>query len=109
MAGITPAFRAQAAIARPTLSRPIYASTAWSPNRRLAPRPELPYSFHTYTYKFAGPRDQRMPRVATRDGIQLYCEEAGAGLPEVFIHEYAADHRTWQPQIPHFPRPHPCV
>src|SRR6266567_720795 len=109
MPGSTPAFRAQAAIARPTWSRPIYASTAWSPNRRLAPRPELPYSFHTYTYNSAGPRDQRMPRVPTRDGIQLYCEEAGAGLPVVFIHEYAADYRTWEPQMRHFSRSHRCV
>ena len=30
-----------------------------------------------------------MPRASTRDGIQLYYEEAGSGPPVVFVHEYA--------------------
>jgi len=50
-----------------------------------------------------------MPRVPTRDGIELYCEEAGTGTPVVFVHEYAADHRTWEPQMRHFSRSHRCV
>ena len=50
-----------------------------------------------------------MPRVCTRDGIQLYYEEAGSGPPVVFVHEYAADHRTWKPQMRHFARSHRCV
>ena len=50
-----------------------------------------------------------MPRVPTRDGIELYCEEAGSGTPVVFVHEYAADYRTWEPQMRHFSRSHRCV
>jgi pimeloyl-ACP methyl ester carboxylesterase len=50
-----------------------------------------------------------MPYVRTRDGIKLYCEDAGAGIPVVFVHEYAADHRTWEPQMRHFSRSHRCV
>ena len=50
-----------------------------------------------------------MPRACTSDGIQLYYEEAGSGPPVVFVHEYAADHRTWEPQMRHFARSHRCV
>jgi pimeloyl-ACP methyl ester carboxylesterase len=50
-----------------------------------------------------------MPHVRTRDGIRLYCEEAGAGVPVVFVHEYAADYRTWEPQMRHFARSHRCI
>jgi pimeloyl-ACP methyl ester carboxylesterase len=50
-----------------------------------------------------------MPRASTRDGIQLYYEEAGSGPPVVFVHEYAADHRIWEPQMRHFARSHRCV
>jgi pimeloyl-ACP methyl ester carboxylesterase len=50
-----------------------------------------------------------MPHVRTRDGIRLYCEEAGTGVPVVFVHEYAADYRTWEPQMRHFARSHRCV
>ena len=50
-----------------------------------------------------------MPHVRTRDGIRLYCEEAGTGVPVVFVHEYAADHRTWEPQMRHFSRSHRCI
>jgi pimeloyl-ACP methyl ester carboxylesterase len=50
-----------------------------------------------------------MPDVRTRDGIRLYCEDAGTGVPVVFVHEYAADYRTWEPQMRHFSRSHRCV
>jgi pimeloyl-ACP methyl ester carboxylesterase len=50
-----------------------------------------------------------MPHIAARDGIKLYYEEAGHGTPVVFVHEYAADYRTWEPQMRHFARSHRCV
>jgi pimeloyl-ACP methyl ester carboxylesterase len=50
-----------------------------------------------------------MPKVKTSDGIELYVEEAGRGPPVVFVHEYAADYRTWEPQMRHFARSHRCV
>jgi len=50
-----------------------------------------------------------MPKVKTSDGIELYVEETGRGPPVVFVHEYAADYRTWEPQMRHFARSHRCV
>ncbi len=50
-----------------------------------------------------------MPKITTADGIKLYYEEAGAGSPVVFIHEFAGDYRTWEAQMRHFARAHRCV
>jgi pimeloyl-ACP methyl ester carboxylesterase len=50
-----------------------------------------------------------MPHITTRDGTRLYVEEAGAGSALVFIHEYAGDYRTWEPQMRFFSRTHRCV
>jgi pimeloyl-ACP methyl ester carboxylesterase len=36
------------------------------------------------------------------DGVKLYLEETGAGTPVVFVHEFAGDHRSWEPQLRHF-------
>jgi pimeloyl-ACP methyl ester carboxylesterase len=37
--------------------------------------------------------------VITSDGVRLYAEATGSGLPVLFIHEFAADHRTWSRQV----------
>ena len=50
-----------------------------------------------------------MPKIKSTDGTQLYYEEAGAGTPVVFIHEFAGDYRTWEPQMRAFSRSHRCV
>jgi pimeloyl-ACP methyl ester carboxylesterase len=50
-----------------------------------------------------------MPHIAARDGTRLYHEEAGQGSAVVFVHEYAGDYRTWEPQLRHFSRAHRCV
>ena len=50
-----------------------------------------------------------MPHITTRDGTRLYVEEAGQGTPIVFVHEYAGDFRTWEPQMRFFSRAHRCV
>ena len=50
-----------------------------------------------------------MPHITTRDSVRLYVEEAGEGTPVVFVHEYAGDFRTWEPQMRHFSRSHRCV
>jgi pimeloyl-ACP methyl ester carboxylesterase len=50
-----------------------------------------------------------MPHITTRDGTRLYVEEAGQGAPIVFIHEYAGDFRTWEPQMRFFSRTHRCI
>jgi pimeloyl-ACP methyl ester carboxylesterase len=36
------------------------------------------------------------------DGVELYYEETGSGAPILFIHEFAGDHRSWEPQIRFF-------
>ena len=43
-----------------------------------------------------------MPHAPTQDGVQLYYEETGSGTPLIFVHEYAGDLRSWEPQLRHF-------
>jgi pimeloyl-ACP methyl ester carboxylesterase len=50
-----------------------------------------------------------MPILATDDGVKLHYEESGAGLPIVFVHEFAGDSRTWEPQVRHFSRRYRCI
>ena len=38
------------------------------------------------------------------DGTRLYYEEAGEGTPVLFVHEFAGDHRSWEPQMRSFSR-----
>jgi pimeloyl-ACP methyl ester carboxylesterase len=50
-----------------------------------------------------------MPFATTDDGVQLYYEETGSGSPMLFVHEFAGDHRSWEPQVREFARRHRCV
>jgi pimeloyl-ACP methyl ester carboxylesterase len=50
-----------------------------------------------------------MPKVPASDGTNLHVEEVGSGTPVVFIHEYAGDYRSWEPQLRFFSRQHRCV
>jgi pimeloyl-ACP methyl ester carboxylesterase len=50
-----------------------------------------------------------MPSLNTDDGVKLHYEEAGAGTPIVFVHEFAGDHRSWEPQLRHFSRRYRCI
>lgn len=43
-----------------------------------------------------------MPHAQANDGVRLYFEETGRGVPVVFVHEYAGDLRSWEPQLRHF-------
>jgi pimeloyl-ACP methyl ester carboxylesterase len=43
-----------------------------------------------------------MPHAAANDGVRLYYEETGSGSPVIFVHEYAGDRRSWEPQLRHF-------
>ena len=50
-----------------------------------------------------------MPFAMTDDSVKLYYEETGAGAPIVFVHEFAADHRSWEPQMRHFGQRYRCI
>ncbi|MBX9943359.1 MAG: alpha/beta hydrolase [Reyranella sp.] len=50
-----------------------------------------------------------MPYATTDDGVRLWFEETGAGSPVVFVHEFAADHRSWEAQMRHFGQRHRCI
>jgi pimeloyl-ACP methyl ester carboxylesterase len=50
-----------------------------------------------------------MSTIVTGDGVRLYTESTGAGAPLLFIHEFAGDHRSWEPQVRFFGRSHRCV
>src|ERR1700712_15706 len=50
-----------------------------------------------------------MPYAVTGDNVRLYFEEAGQGTPIIFLHEFAADHTNWEPQMRYFSRGHRCI
>jgi len=50
-----------------------------------------------------------MPVIVTDDGVTLHAEEAGTGEPLLFIHEFAGDHRSWEPQVRFFSGNYHCV
>ncbi len=50
-----------------------------------------------------------MTTVITPDGVELYYEDTGAGIPIVFVHEFAGDARSWELQVRHFARRYRCI
>jgi 3-oxoadipate enol-lactonase len=50
-----------------------------------------------------------MPHAITKDNVRLHYEEAGSGTPIIFLHEFAADHTNWEPQMRYFSRGHRCI
>jgi pimeloyl-ACP methyl ester carboxylesterase len=50
-----------------------------------------------------------MPFAVTDDGVKLYYEESGKGTPLIFVHEYAGDHRSFEPQMRFFSRYYRCI
>ena len=46
---------------------------------------------------------------AHADGVNLYYEDTGSGFPIVFVHEFAGDYRSWEPQIRFFARRYRCI
>ncbi|MDI9330509.1 MAG: alpha/beta hydrolase [Alphaproteobacteria bacterium] len=50
-----------------------------------------------------------MPYITTDDHQRLYYEEAGSGPTLLFVHEFAGDHRSWEPQMRYFSRRFRCV
>lgn len=50
-----------------------------------------------------------MAIVTSDDGVQLYYEEAGDGIPLVFVHEFAGSFRSFEPQMRHFAKRYRCI
>lgn len=46
---------------------------------------------------------------AQNNGVNLYYEETGTGTPIVFLHEFAADARSWEAQVRWFSRYYRCI
>ena len=41
--------------------------------------------------------------------VPLFYEETGSGPAIIWLHEFAADYRTWEAQVRHFAREYRCV
>src|SRR6202163_4066540 len=50
-----------------------------------------------------------MPHITTDDGVKLYYQEVGSGIPIVFVHEFAGDVRSWEAQFRHFGQRYRCI
>jgi 3-oxoadipate enol-lactonase len=50
-----------------------------------------------------------MPYAVTPDKVRLYYEEVGQGIPILFVHEFASDHRGWEPQLREFGKRYRCI
>jgi pimeloyl-ACP methyl ester carboxylesterase len=50
-----------------------------------------------------------MPHLTTDDGIKLYSEETGSGIPIVFVHEFAGDVRSYELQMRYFGQRYRCI
>jgi len=46
---------------------------------------------------------------ANSNGVRLYYEEAGKGVPIVFVHEFAHSLHSWERQMRHFSRRYRCI
>jgi pimeloyl-ACP methyl ester carboxylesterase len=46
---------------------------------------------------------------AESGGVKLFYEETGTGIPILFVHEFADDYRSWEPQVRYFSRRYRCV
>jgi len=50
-----------------------------------------------------------MPTIRADDGVGLYVQSTGTGAPLLFIHEFAGDHRSWEPQVRYFSGAYRCI
>ena len=50
-----------------------------------------------------------MSYAMTDDGVRLYAEETGSGVPIVFVHGFAGDYRSWEPQVRFLSRWFRCI
>ena len=50
-----------------------------------------------------------MSFIKTDDKVKLYYETVGKGEPIIFVHEFAGDFRSWEPQVNYFSRYNKCI
>ena len=50
-----------------------------------------------------------MPYIKTSDNVEIFYQKSGKGKPIIFVHEFAGDHRSWEPQINFFSRYYNCI
>ena len=50
-----------------------------------------------------------MAHITADDGVKLYYEETGSGIPIVFVHEFAGDVRSVEPQVRYFSHRYRCI
>src|SRR5690606_10559625 len=54
-------------------------------------------------------RVETMATAIASDGVRLHYETTGEGTPIVFVHEFAGNLRSWEPQVRHFARQYQCI
>ena len=50
-----------------------------------------------------------MSFIKTDDNVELFYESTGEGEPIIFVHEFAGDFRSWEPQVNYFSRYNRCI
>jgi pimeloyl-ACP methyl ester carboxylesterase len=72
---------------------------------------EVTQASNTKTAAASGPPPERSVSgsAMTDDGVRLYFEETGSGVPVVLVHEFAGDHRSWEPQVRFLSRWFRCI
>ena len=50
-----------------------------------------------------------MSFIKTDDNVKLFYEITGKGEPIIFVHEFAGDYRSWEPQINYLSRYYQCI
>jgi Predicted hydrolases or acyltransferases (alpha/beta hydrolase superfamily) len=50
-----------------------------------------------------------MAIAVSSDGVKLHYEVVGQGTPIVFVHEFAGNMLSWEPQLRHFSRRYQCI
>ena len=50
-----------------------------------------------------------MSFIKTDDNVKLFYESIGKGEPIIFVHEFAGDYKSWEPQINYFSRYYQCI
>src|SRR5205085_8543018 len=93
---------------RPARDRAHYALRA-DPATARAPRPRAPRRAVNGVLRSSRGMIWTMSFVTADDGVRLYFEEQGDGEALLFIHEFAGDQRSWEPQIEHFRDRYRCI